>query len=113
MDVLFDIPVLGFILQFLAYLIDAILTTDLARITLVLATPVALGALCGIMNERSGIVNIGIEGMMLTAAFVGFMTGMIVNDVVGGEEWPVFGATPRSEERRVGKECRSRWSPYH
>ena len=24
---------------------------------------------------------------------------------------PVVGA--RSEERRVGKECRSRWSPYH
>src|SRR2546427_827644 len=23
------------------------------------------------------------------------------------------GATHRSEERRVGKECRSRWSPYH
>src|SRR2546425_9721766 len=23
------------------------------------------------------------------------------------------GAEPRSEERRVGKECRSRWSPYH
>ena len=22
-------------------------------------------------------------------------------------------ASPRSEERRVGKECRSRWSPYH
>ena len=22
-------------------------------------------------------------------------------------------AHPRSEERRVGKECRSRWSPYH
>src|SRR2546430_11294816 len=22
-------------------------------------------------------------------------------------------ARPRSEERRVGKECRSRWSPYH
>ena len=22
-------------------------------------------------------------------------------------------AAPRSEERRVGKECRSRWSPYH
>ena len=22
-------------------------------------------------------------------------------------------ATMRSEERRVGKECRSRWSPYH
>ena len=24
-----------------------------------------------------------------------------------------IGTTPRSEERRVGKECRSRWSPYH
>ena len=24
-----------------------------------------------------------------------------------------FGAVGRSEERRVGKECRSRWSPYH
>jgi len=31
-------------------------------------------------------------------------------------EMPVFvkrGETDRSEERRVGKECRSRWSPYH
>ena len=25
----------------------------------------------------------------------------------------VSGSTTRSEERRVGKECRSRWSPYH
>ena len=24
-----------------------------------------------------------------------------------------IGGRPRSEERRVGKECRSRWSPYH
>ena len=24
-----------------------------------------------------------------------------------------YGITTRSEERRVGKECRSRWSPYH
>ena len=24
-----------------------------------------------------------------------------------------FDNTTRSEERRVGKECRSRWSPYH
>src|SRR2546426_6498284 len=26
---------------------------------------------------------------------------------------PVFKLGRRSEERRVGKECRSRWSPYH
>ena len=25
----------------------------------------------------------------------------------------ITGAHGRSEERRVGKECRSRWSPYH
>src|SRR3712207_7880194 len=25
----------------------------------------------------------------------------------------VWSAVDRSEERRVGKECRSRWSPYH
>ena len=27
--------------------------------------------------------------------------------------WLMEGLTIRSEERRVGKECRSRWSPYH
>ena len=26
---------------------------------------------------------------------------------------PLTAAELRSEERRVGKECRSRWSPYH
>src|SRR2546425_7554510 len=29
------------------------------------------------------------------------------------EKVDVIGAADRSEERRVGKECRSRWSPYH
>ena len=27
--------------------------------------------------------------------------------------YPAFQVFERSEERRVGKECRSRWSPYH
>lgn len=80
MDVLYGIPVLGLIIQFVAYLIDAIITTDLARITLVLATPIALGALCGVMNERSAVVNIGIEGMMLMSAFAGFMAALIVHE---------------------------------
>src|SRR3712207_7038519 len=33
----------------------------------------------------------------------------------GGEVWcsPTSLSMVRSEERRVGKECRSRWSPYH
>ena len=29
------------------------------------------------------------------------------------EEMEIAPVQPRSEERRVGKECRSRWSPYH
>ena len=32
---------------------------------------------------------------------------------VPGEEYPLRVPQIRSEERRVGKECRSRWSPYH
>ena len=31
-------------------------------------------------------------------------------DLLRGKHKPIFA---RSEERRVGKECRSRWSPYH
>ena len=41
-------------------------------------------------------------------------------DILLGLQWGDEGKgkvvdvlTPRSEERRVGKECRSRWSPYH
>ena len=30
-----------------------------------------------------------------------------------GKEVVFYTGIPRSEERRVGKECRSRWSPYH
>jgi len=46
--------------------------------SLVLATPIALGAMTGLWSERVGIINIGIEGMMLSAAGVGFMTYALV-----------------------------------
>ena len=35
----------------------------------------------------------------------------IVEHIGGTVSWDI--TTRRSEERRVGKECRSRWSPYH
>jgi general nucleoside transport system permease protein len=94
MEVLFGLPILGFVFQFLAYLVDAIFTTNLTAQTLQLATPIALGALCGVMNERSGIVNIGIEGMMLTAAFVGFMAAVVVHEAMPADRGAFFGATP-------------------
>ena len=34
----------------------------------------------------------------------------VPDESAGGENWRIL---HRSEERRVGKECRSRWSPYH
>ena len=37
----------------------------------------------------------------------------LVADALAREEVSATGLPGRSEERRVGKECRSRWSPYH
>ena len=38
---------------------------------------------------------------------------VIVEDAAAAEAAAAEAAAARSEERRVGKECRSRWSPYH
>ena len=38
---------------------------------------------------------------------------LYLNTVVKSGDQPWFTFVVRSEERRVGKECRSRWSPYH
>jgi ABC-type uncharacterized transport system permease subunit len=91
MEALYGIPVIGILFQLIAYLIQTI--PNIAPIILALAAPVALGALCGIMNERSGIVNIGIEGMMLSAAFVGFVAAGFSEPYLPQFELELFNTT--------------------
>src|SRR5258707_5409805 len=52
---------------------------------------------------------------------LGLVGAVILPEEIDVEQWKaasdyvatVIGYRLRSEERRVGKECRSRWSPYH
>jgi len=47
----------------------------------VLAVPIILGALGGVISERVGVVNIAIEGQLLTGAFVASVVGSITDNL--------------------------------
>ena len=51
-----------------------------------------------------------IAGVTMEAMGVNVMLTTILYITAGSIAYALVG---RSEERRVGKECRSRWSPYH
>lgn len=48
------------------------------------AIPLVLAALVGVIGERSGVVNIGIEGQMLLAAFAGFFSAAATGSMIVG-----------------------------
>ena len=62
---------------------EAVLASTLRQ-----SVPLVLGALCGLIGERSAVINIGIEGQMLLAAFIAFMvnvwTGNLLVAVLAG-----------------------------
>lgn len=52
--------------------------------TLVLAIPLILGGMAGVMSERVGVVNIAIEGQLLTGAFVSAVVGTMTHNLYIG-----------------------------
>ena len=72
-----------------------------------------------LQNKRYHFSGVGGSGMAPLSQFVALLGAHVTGsdrNLDRGLNLPVFDAVAeagRSEERRVGKECRSRWSPYH
>jgi simple sugar transport system permease protein len=63
--------------------------------TLNKAVPITLGALSGVLCERAGVVNIAIEGMMLSGAMVSALVGSVARNNIANEAvglWIALGA---------------------
>ena len=54
-----------------------------------------------------------VSTIMMFAGIYGFFTRRNTLAILISVELMLNATDIRSEERRVGKECRSRWSPYH
>ncbi|MCK6210002.1 ABC transporter permease [Georgenia sp. EYE_87] len=99
-DVLRWIPVLfgiAFVLTFLTYVgagrSTVIPVTTLLSGALALSVPLVFGALCGVVCERSGIVNIAIEGQLLSGAFLAAVVGSLTSSAyLGMIAAPIAGA---------------------
>src|SRR5256885_15324807 len=71
----------------------------------------------GVFQEKAALLwKIYLEGCDIEGLQIDFRIGEIrvageVEEQTGAEA--ILYIDARSEERRVGKECRSRWSPYH
>ena len=61
--------------------------------------------------------NFAFTSVLATDDYLGGALGLYYSLQMAESKYPfhllVTDNVSRSEERRVGKECRSRWSPYH
>ena len=70
--------------MFFQVLFRVLLSSDLWQSTLQFGALLLLPALGGVISERSGVVNIAMEGMMLTGAYAGVMTTLATHNVIIG-----------------------------
>lgn len=63
---------------------ETLFAVDLARLSLRAAVPLTLGALAGVLCERSGVVNIAIEGQLLAGAFTAVVIASATSSPMAG-----------------------------
>jgi ABC-type uncharacterized transport system permease subunit len=83
---LLGIGIVAFVLSFLCWQVAGkfLPLVDTASGTLQLAMPLILGALAGVLGERSGVVNVAIEGQFLMGAFGAALVGTMATSVWAG-----------------------------
>ena len=73
----------------------------------------ALNFLVTIITMRAPSMSFFRMPLLVWANFSTSLLVVIATPFVAGSQFFLLFDRVRSEERRVGKECRSRWSPYH
>ena len=68
----------------IAYSLNSVSTVAVAASSITFGLPLAMAAMVGIMCERTGVVNIGIEGTLLTSAFFGFFVAALSQNLMWG-----------------------------
>jgi len=64
--------------------VTLLLDVEIFRLMLIMAAPLVIAALGELLMERSGVLNVGIEGMMAVAAVVAFLTALRTGAVAAG-----------------------------